>query len=284
MLYCNGEAVSEGFGQHYSSMYSGSMVGSGACVFAVMGYIISNTSHKTSCVELNTTILATIIGEPKQAIESAIEKLCAPDPQSRTKTEDGRRLIKRGEFEYFVVNFKHYRGLIQRTQKAEYMAEYMAKKRESEKLTEANSELTTANRELTGANASASAYASASGNQDNGEMSKTRLGQVSDADDLPSPDYAEVNRLLAHVKSKFGLPERDINTERIRANICELLGRGYKSEQIEEVAAWAKTPHGLAGCPQSAQSATDPVKFGQWLTTLDCHFNKLELDRKKRNK
>src|SRR6185503_20561610 len=54
------------FGKHFASMYEGSMVGSGAAVFAVMGYVIANWKPDKEVggqIRLNTTILATIFGE-----------------------------------------------------------------------------------------------------------------------------------------------------------------------------------------------------------------------------
>jgi len=55
--------------------------------------------------------LAFILGEPEEDVESAIAYLCSPDPKSRTETEDGRRLIRLGEFAYRVVNGPKYRAI-----------------------------------------------------------------------------------------------------------------------------------------------------------------------------
>lgn len=90
------------------------MVGSGAIVFAVMGYIIANQTPDRkigSQVRLNPVLLATILGESQKDIQKAIEFLCAPDPKSTTKVEGGRRLKKIGEFDYQVVNGAKYRAI-----------------------------------------------------------------------------------------------------------------------------------------------------------------------------
>jgi uncharacterized Fe-S cluster-containing radical SAM superfamily enzyme len=76
----------------------------------------------------------------------------------------------------------------------------------------------------------------------------------------------------------------DINRERIRGQLCELLMRGYLPDQIEEVVRWAKSPEAGKGTPQSAVSATDPLRFGQWLTTLEKHHQEREAERKRRNR
>lgn len=95
-------------------MYEGSMVGAGSVVFAVWGYVIANQSpDKTvgSQVDLNSRLLAFILGEDESEVERAIEFLCNPDPKSRSKTEGGRRLVKIGEYSYRVVNGAKYRAI-----------------------------------------------------------------------------------------------------------------------------------------------------------------------------
>lgn len=95
-------------------MYEGSMVGSGAIVFALMGYIIANYKIDREVgaqVRLNPTLLSTILGEDQKDIQKAIHFLCSPDPNSTTKTADGRRLIKIGEFDYQVVNGAKYHAM-----------------------------------------------------------------------------------------------------------------------------------------------------------------------------
>ena len=102
------------FGKHFASMYSGSMVGSGAIIFAVMGYVVANAKPDKvvgTQVELTPVLLAAILGEPEKEVRAAIEFLCAPDPNSRTKREQGRRLVKLGSFDYQVVNGAKYREI-----------------------------------------------------------------------------------------------------------------------------------------------------------------------------
>lgn len=102
------------YGKHFASMYEGSMVGAGAVVFAVMGYIIANAVPDRTVgtqVELNPKLIAFILGEKQSDVEKAIEFLCAPDLSSRTKSEQGRRLIRLGQFSYRVVNGEKYRAM-----------------------------------------------------------------------------------------------------------------------------------------------------------------------------
>lgn len=125
--------MNNGYGQHYQSMYTGSMVGAGAVVFAVWGYVIANADPKTSMVRLNETLLATIIGEPVESITAAINKLCQPDPKSNRKEENGRRLIKKSEWDYLAVNFQHYHGLAARMKKIADDTARMQQKRQNTK-------------------------------------------------------------------------------------------------------------------------------------------------------
>lgn len=111
------------FGKHFASMYTGSMVGAGAVVFALMGYVIANQRPDRIAgaqVELNPKLLATILGEPEDKVRQAIEFLCSPDPHSRSKDEEGRRLIRLGEFDYRVVNGPHYRKILDEEARREY--------------------------------------------------------------------------------------------------------------------------------------------------------------------
>lgn len=117
------------YGKHFESMYEGSMVGAGAVVFAVWGYVIAKTKPRTETVGLHPTHLAMILGEQEAEIEKAVSFLCEPDPKSRSKEHEGRRLIPVGGYEYQVVNFKKYRELVLEENRREYMREYMTRRR-----------------------------------------------------------------------------------------------------------------------------------------------------------
>lgn len=118
------------FGKHFESMYEGSMYGAGVNVFAVWGYVIAKAQR--SRVELNPRKLADTLGGTVQEIEQAIEYLCKPDSESRFKEYDGRRLVKEGEFQYFVPSHEYYRSIKNEEHRREYnrikQAEYRAKK------------------------------------------------------------------------------------------------------------------------------------------------------------
>lgn len=117
------------YGKWFATVYEGSMVGSGALVFAVWGYCCGKADPVSHIVSLNPTLLATIIGEKPDDVARAIDKLCAPDPDSRCTDHDGRRLLHCGGFDYFVVTHAQYRAISSEEQRREYMRGYMRKRR-----------------------------------------------------------------------------------------------------------------------------------------------------------
>jgi len=118
------------FGKHFESMYEGSMYGAGVNVFAVWGYVIAKAQR--SRVELNPRKLADTLGGAVKEIEDAIDYLCRPDSESRFKEHDGRRLLKEGEYQFFVPSHEYYRSIKSEEHRREYnrikQAEYRAKK------------------------------------------------------------------------------------------------------------------------------------------------------------
>lgn len=117
------------YGKLFQSTYTGSMVGSGAVVFAVWGYVIANC--RDSIIELNAPLLAASIGCTTAEIEAAIEYLCKPDPNSRNSKEEGRRLIKLSAFSYHVTTYSEYQNIRDDEDRREYFRNYMRKYRAS---------------------------------------------------------------------------------------------------------------------------------------------------------
>lgn len=118
-------------------MYEGSLVGAGAITFAVMGYVIANyrlDKDVGAQVRLNPKLLATILGETDQDIRKAIEFLCAPDLESTSKEEGGRRLIRIGEFDYRVVNGAKYTGIRNEEERREANCQAQKRVRERKKI------------------------------------------------------------------------------------------------------------------------------------------------------
>ncbi len=119
------------YGKAFESMYTGSMVGAGLNVWGVWNYVIANTHF--GVIEINSALLAFILGCSAKEVEDAISKLCAPDPKSRSKTEAGKRLIKEGQFQYRVVNWEHYQRLRNAEAKRQYDRERQAVSRQKKR-------------------------------------------------------------------------------------------------------------------------------------------------------
>jgi len=133
------------YGKIFESMFTGSMVGKGATMFAVWAYCISNCKpvplkrmagvERRGYVELNPNILAAILGASVTDVEDAIDALCSPDPKSRTKDYDGRRLLTDGcqEFTYELATFSKYDDIRSEEQRREQNRLAKARSRERER-------------------------------------------------------------------------------------------------------------------------------------------------------
>lgn len=138
------EGESDMYGKHYASMYEGSMRGAGSAFFAVWGWIISHMrpdrQHGT-VVELNAELVAFVIGERVEVVEEVVAKMCAPDERSRSKTEEGRKLVRVGEYGYRVVNGAHYRAIRDEQDRRDYQANWQRVNRRMKKAIESGVEM-----------------------------------------------------------------------------------------------------------------------------------------------
>lgn len=100
--------MSEDFGLAYESIFDGSMYGTGPTVFAVWLYVIAKGYGGT--VTLNPRKLAETLGATREDVEAAIAFHCSPDRDSRTDTDEGRRLRHLGGYSYEVVNHELYKS------------------------------------------------------------------------------------------------------------------------------------------------------------------------------
>jgi hypothetical protein len=97
------------FGKFFASAFTGSMRGAGSDVFAVWSYIVSHTIN--SRVELHPADLAGRIGMSIEDVNTVLEYLQKPDPNSRSKANEGRRMVKEGEYCYWIPNHQAYRDI-----------------------------------------------------------------------------------------------------------------------------------------------------------------------------
>lgn len=106
-------------------------------MFAVWGYVIANMRPDVAVgaqVEINPKLLAFTLGEDPLVVEGVIKKLCEPDLQSTSKAEEGRRLVKIGEFSYRVVNGAKYMAIKNEEERRDYFRAYKRKQRAKPKV------------------------------------------------------------------------------------------------------------------------------------------------------
>lgn len=132
------------YGKHFEQMYTGSLFGKPALVFAVWGYAIAHqkpdrTLDGECFVELNPTFLGAMFSEPPASVAAAIELLESEDPASRTDSEGGRRLVlvsgsrHLGPMQFRVVNGRKYREIRHDEERREYNREAKRRQRERER-------------------------------------------------------------------------------------------------------------------------------------------------------
>ena len=86
-------------------------------------------------VDMTPEAISRITNVPLTLLKESLCKLCKPDPQSRSKREDGRRLVPLDEnrgWGWQIVNFKAYREIRNEDERRAYMRTYMRARRAQE--------------------------------------------------------------------------------------------------------------------------------------------------------
>lgn len=94
----------------------------------VLADMDGNVDMTAGAIARRTTI-------PLEIIEAGIEALLLEDPESRTPTENGRRILPLAEgrpWGWKIVNYKHYRALKREEDRREYHREYWHKRKQSQ--------------------------------------------------------------------------------------------------------------------------------------------------------
>ena len=116
------------YGKVFGSLYEGSMLGAGVHVFALWPYCLARADAR-GIVEVNPKLAAVVLGCSVTEIEQALEYLQRPDPDSRSREEEGRRLVREGQFAYRIVNYLRYREIRDAEARREYQREWVKEKR-----------------------------------------------------------------------------------------------------------------------------------------------------------
>lgn len=91
-------------------------------------------ADKDGFVNPTASFISNIAKVPIEKIEEALVKLCEPDPKSRTKDNEGRRLSPMRDG-WLILNYAKYRDMCgpNGASRAEYFRDYRAKKRAEDK-------------------------------------------------------------------------------------------------------------------------------------------------------
>lgn len=98
-----------GYTPLFQSLFTGSLCGRFPDMYVWM--VMLGLADRHGDVDASPTYIASIAGISVELVEEAIERLCQPDPRSRSQTCDGRRLVpiaNRG-FGWTIVNHAAYR-------------------------------------------------------------------------------------------------------------------------------------------------------------------------------
>jgi hypothetical protein len=101
-------------------------------------------SDEEGVVDKTSKAISRITNVPLEIVERAIEKLSAPDPESRTPDEDGRRLVlidNSRTWGWRIVNYPKYRAIrdeeARRISNRSYKREQRAKEKAAEEALQA---------------------------------------------------------------------------------------------------------------------------------------------------
>lgn len=111
------------YGKVFAQTYVGSMFGAGLPVMALWPYMLA-TCDKKGRVEVNPPMVAVMLGCAAEDVVAALAFLEAPDPNSRTKEYEGRRIEKVGQFLYQILNYVKYRDIRAEEERLEYQREW----------------------------------------------------------------------------------------------------------------------------------------------------------------
>jgi len=120
------------YGKIFKQIYKGTlaMVGPWEALVTFQQMII--LADQDGVVDMTTDALSRETTIPLEIITKGVEALSAPDPESRTPDEEGRRIVLLSEnrsWGWRIVNYDHYRKLKSEEERREYHRQYYREKR-----------------------------------------------------------------------------------------------------------------------------------------------------------
>lgn len=123
----------------YGDVFDGSMAGRKDALVLFM-YLISRADDSGFVRRPSLRVVGACTGLTPEEHAKAIEELEAPDPDSRSKAHEGRRILKEDDG-WLIVNFSHYQGIQREDQRRESVRKAVSKYR-SKDITVSNGVIT----------------------------------------------------------------------------------------------------------------------------------------------
>ena len=215
-----------GYTPVFDSIYSGSLYGQwpAAALMATLLPLCDKNGH----IDLHPRAIAAMTGWPMELLEEGIQQLMAPDPDSRTTAEQGRRLIpldNSRSWGWAMVNFVNYREKARLLAKS---AREVESGRNAARMQDRRGPPVTACDPLSNANT-------------NANTDKNSVEEASTAPAKPNP----VSEVFGYWQETMNSPHSRLSDKRARA-IKARLKDGYTVEQLKRaVFGCSVTPHNM---------------------------------------
>jgi len=123
------------FAKVFEQIYDSSIAEDYSCRRMFMDLLV--LADPTGCVDMTLEAISRRTNVPFNEVEKYVTQLCQPDPKSRSKLEEGKRLVpldKNRDWGWKIVNYQHYRRLKDEEARRSYFRtaqrEYRKKKKE----------------------------------------------------------------------------------------------------------------------------------------------------------
>jgi hypothetical protein len=112
----------------HDSLLSSSVLAEGPDVVAVWALLIAS-ADRNGTSELTVPFVASVLRIEDERVEEAFRVLSSPDPKSRNKEAEGRRIVPLNDGGWLLVSHGKYRERASRQAAADRQARYAAKKK-----------------------------------------------------------------------------------------------------------------------------------------------------------
>ena len=171
------------FAKIFTQIFDSSIAESPEVRFTFMDLLV--LADLNGVVDMTHEAIARRTNRPLDVVRSTIATLEAPDPDSRTKDHEGRRLKRldaHRDWGWVILNYSQFRAIASEEQRREKTLARVHKFRTKRPVTPCNADVTPPNAPVTGANA---------GNAMQMQMQMQREKQMEDAKANPLPECVE---------------------------------------------------------------------------------------------